>query len=135
MSYEHLGDLAHFQMAAVAIFMWLHRELTNSSFCTVKHWFDIVYKSTRSNIGGLYSLHSKSFPRPSKTRLEQFLVSVGPPPLVVPRKETVISRMLDVPFIRAGGVVWEYGRHRILGLQDTRPRRWANVLRVRRVEE
>ena len=38
-----------------------------------------------------YALHNDWFPSASTTRLEQLRVSVGPPPLAVPRKVTVMS--------------------------------------------
>ncbi len=51
------------------------------------------------------ALHNEPFPRASTTRLEQLRVSVGPPPLVVPRNVTVM--LLDIveceDFCREGG--------------------------------
>ncbi len=43
-----------------------------------------------------YVLHSEPSPSKSNTRLEQLRVSVGPPPLVVPKKVTVILLANDM---------------------------------------
>ena len=40
-----------------------------------------------------YALHKEPLENGSSTRLEQFRVSVGPPPLVVPRNVTIMSRL------------------------------------------
>lgn len=102
MSYEDFGNFTHSQVTTVTVRIWLHRKLTYGSLSAVKHYYkeNREIHSKNKVVSKLHLLHSEPFPRPSRTRLEQFLVSEGPPPLVVPRKDTVISRILNALLLR-----------------------------------
>ena len=102
---KNLRDLAHSQ-ALLSRTVWLGLKLANGSFSAVDHcrgmsaiarWLPRPVNGEHTGgswYGYGYALHSEPLPSGSTTRLEQLRVSVGPPPLVVPMKVTVM--LLDM---------------------------------------